>query len=74
MQTRVLSLQRWVEVDRASPNTQLSCMFGWKFAPSTVISMPPYVGPVDGMRRWIFGVGKAVIAGEGSGLNKYCKD
>jgi hypothetical protein len=54
-QTRVLSLQRCVELAATSPNIQFRVIVGWKLAPSTVTSMPPWVGPVLGMRRWILG-------------------
>jgi hypothetical protein len=68
MQTSVLSLQRWVEVATTSPKTQLSCSEGWKFDPSTVTSIPPIIGPEDGMSRWMRGGGVGVM-GEGSGKN-----
>jgi hypothetical protein len=65
MQTSVLSLQRCVEVARTSPKTQLSCNEGWKFDPRTITSMPPIIGPEDGMSRWMRGGG----VGGGSGKN-----
>lgn len=68
MQTSVLSLQRCVELAMTSPKIQLSCSDGWKLEPSTVTSMPPVIGPEDGMSRWIRGCGTGVIGG-GSGKN-----
>lgn len=67
MHTRVLSLQRCVAVDGVPPNTQFRCIVGWKLAPSTVTSIPPNVGPEDGMSRWMRGGGK-LIEGGGSCL------
>src|SRR5258708_1974851 len=54
--TRVLSLQRCVEVAVTSPKTQANGIFGWKLAPSTVTSIPPNVGPELGMSLWIMGI------------------
>lgn len=68
MQTSVLSLQRCVELAMTSPKIQLSCSDGWKLEPSTVTSMPPVIGPEDGMSRWIRGCGTGDMGG-GSGKN-----
>ena len=68
MQTSVLSLHRWVELAMASPKIQLSCSEGWKFDPRTVTSVPPIIGPEDGISRWMRGCGTGVIGG-GSGKN-----
>ena len=51
--TSVFSLQRVVDLATVSPKTQLSIAEGWKLAPSTVTSIPPNVGPDEGIKRWI---------------------
>jgi hypothetical protein len=46
-------------------------MPGWKFAPSTVTSMPPVVGPCAGISRWIFGAGSPSDSGGGDWKKRY---
>jgi hypothetical protein len=53
-----------------SPKTQLSCVTGWKFSPRIVTSIPPYVGPDAGIRRWILGKVSEVTGGDDLGLKK----
>lgn len=55
MQTMVFSLHIWVEVAMEPPKTH-SCV-GRKLAPRMVTSIPPCIGPLEGMRRWITGGG-----------------
>jgi hypothetical protein len=66
MHTRALSLHLDELIARHSPNTGVKFGIELKLEPNMVTSIPPCVGPEDGMRRRIFGVGVPVASGDGN--------